>query len=106
VASRKLSPEEIAERIRAGTGVTRVHIHGSASRDPERVQDIVASVAVASEALTPAFKSKACAALAPWEIPRQWYAEAAAEDCDREPERRPRGRNTAREFPDGSPMPA
>ncbi|MDZ4288738.1 MAG: AMP-binding protein [Prosthecobacter sp.] len=72
VASRKLSPEEIADRIRAATGVRHIRVHGITSRDPERVQDVVACLDIPAEHLTPAFKARACQALAPWEVPRQW----------------------------------
>ena len=75
VASRKLSPAAIAEKIRTATGVRHVRIHGQPSRDPERVQDVVACLGVTPEQLTCEFKSKACAALAPWEVPRHWRIE-------------------------------
>jgi long-chain acyl-CoA synthetase len=72
VASRKLSPSEIAAKISASLQVTDVRIVGEPSRDPERVQDIVCHLAVPPESLTQEFKAKACAALAPWEVPRRW----------------------------------
>lgn len=75
VASRKLSPAVIAEKIRTATGVRHVRIHGQPSRDAERVQDVVACLGVTPEQLTCEFKSKACAALAPWEVPRHWRIE-------------------------------
>ncbi|WP_133795065.1 AMP-binding protein [Prosthecobacter fusiformis] len=75
VASRKLSPTVIAEKIRQATGVRHVRIHGHTSRDPERVQDVVACIGVTPEQLTCEFKSKACATLAPWEVPRHWRIE-------------------------------
>lgn len=75
VASRKLSPTAIADKIRTATGIRHVRIHGQTSRDPERVQDVVACVGVTPEQLTPEFKSKACEALAPWEVPRHWRIE-------------------------------
>jgi long-chain acyl-CoA synthetase len=85
VASRKLSPEVIAEKIRAATGVRHVRIHGQLSRDAERVQDVVACLGVTPEQLTCEFKSKACAALAPWEVPRHWRIENPGR-ADGEPE--------------------
>ncbi len=75
VASRKLSPMAIAEKIRAATGVAQVQVHGHTSRDPERVQDVVVCIGLPPEEITPAFKSQACAALAPWEVPRHWRGE-------------------------------
>ncbi|MES2507056.1 MAG: AMP-binding protein [Verrucomicrobiota bacterium] len=78
VASRKLSPAAIAEKIRQATGVRHVRIHGQPSRDPERMQDVVACIGVTPEQLTCDFKSRACAALAPWEVPRHWRIENPA----------------------------
>lgn len=75
VASRKLSPYEIAEKIRTATGVRHIRIYGTTSRDPERVQDVVACLDIPEEQLTHAFKAEACRALAPWEVPRQWRIE-------------------------------
>lgn len=72
VASRKLSPDEIAAKIQAAVQITDVQISGTPSRDPERVQDVVCTLAVTPEALTHEFKARACAALAPWEVPRRW----------------------------------
>lgn len=72
VASRKLSPSEIAAKISASVQMNGVRIEGAVSRDPERVQDIVCQIAMPPEQLTQEFKSKACAALAPWEVPRRW----------------------------------
>lgn len=86
VASRKLSPAAIAEKIRTATGVRHVRVHGHTSRDPERVQDVVACIGITPDQLTGEFKSKACAALAPWEVPRHWRIEnpgvgAASDDA-------------------------
>lgn len=75
VASRKLSPQAIADKIRQATGIAQVRVLGKPSRDPERVQDVVACLGMAAEKLTPEFKSKACAGLAPWEVPRHWRVE-------------------------------
>lgn len=74
VASRKLSPTEIASRIREATGIHEVTVSGVPSRDPERTQDVVCAIKLPSEQLTQAFKSSACAALAPWEVPRKWVS--------------------------------
>ncbi len=72
VASRKLSPQEIAAKISATTGLLDVEIHGRRSRDPERVQDVVATLGVPPEALTSELRAQACSLLANWEVPRQW----------------------------------
>lgn len=72
VASRKLSPAEIAAKISESLGGVSVRISGSPSRDPERVQDVVCHLDLPPETLTQEFKAKVCAALAPWEVPRRW----------------------------------
>lgn len=74
VASRKLSPGEIAAKIRVATGISQVTISGMPSRDPERVQDVVCTIVMPASDLTHDFKARACAALAPWEVPRRWVA--------------------------------
>ena len=74
VAGRKLSPDEIAAKLRAATGVKSLHVHGATSRDPERCQEVVAVVGLPAGELTPAFRGTACLGLAPWEIPRRWVA--------------------------------
>jgi len=79
VAGRKLSPDEIAAKLRAATGVKNLHVRGAQSRDPERCQEVVAVVGLPASELTPAFRATACLGLAPWEIPRRWVAE---EDCN------------------------
>lgn len=72
VASRKLSPVEIEAKISSSLGGVSVKISGSASRDPERVQDVVCHLDLPQEAVTQEFKARICAALAPWEVPRRW----------------------------------
>lgn len=74
VAGRKLSPDEIAAKLRAATGVKNLHVRGAQSRDPERCQEVVAVVGLPASELTPAFRATACLGLAPWEIPRRWVA--------------------------------
>ncbi len=74
VAGRKLSPNEIAAKLRAATGVKNLHVRGAQSRDPERCQEVVAVVGLPASELTPAFRGTACLGLAPWEIPRRWVA--------------------------------
>lgn len=72
VASRKLSPAEIAAKISESLDGLPVTISGTPSRDPERVQDVVCHLKLAPETLTQEFKANICAALAPWEVPRRW----------------------------------
>jgi long-chain acyl-CoA synthetase len=78
VASRKLSPTEIAAKIASATGIPGVQISGTNSRDPERVQDVVCTLPLPPEQLTQEFKSRACTALAPWEVPRRWVSDTSA----------------------------
>ena len=74
VASRKLSPSEIAAKISQSIGGLSADVFGAPSRDPERVQDIVCHLLLPPEKLTQDFKANICAALAPWEVPRRWTA--------------------------------
>jgi long-chain acyl-CoA synthetase len=76
VAGRKLSPDEIAAKIRKAGDLASVEVFGAPSRDPERCQDIVARVPLPQAEITVAFKTKVCAALAPWEVPRRWIGDA------------------------------
>jgi long-chain acyl-CoA synthetase len=71
VAGRKISPDEIAGKLRHALGI-QVHVHSETSRDPERCQQVVAQLHLPASALTPALKQQACAHLAPWELPRRW----------------------------------
>lgn len=80
VASRKLSPDDIAAKIQAATGLTSLRIYGRTSRDPERVQDVVAEVGLPESQITQEFKSRACAQLAPWEVPRHWSSQPSSKD--------------------------
>jgi long-chain acyl-CoA synthetase len=72
VASRKLSPGEIAAKISQSMGGLRASVSGAPSRDPERVQDIVCHLNLPPKELTQEFKAHICSALAPWEVPRRW----------------------------------
>lgn len=73
VAGRKLSPTELAAKIRQSTGLDVV-ISGFKSRDPERCEEVAAQVPLPASELTADFKAKACELLAPWEVPRRWVA--------------------------------
>jgi acyl-coenzyme A synthetase/AMP-(fatty) acid ligase len=72
VAGRKLCPDEIAAKLRTATGVAKIDVRGQTSRDPERCQEVVAHVGLPQVDITVEFRQKACADLAPWEIPRRW----------------------------------
>lgn len=77
VAGRKLSPFEVATRLRAATGLAGIKVRGEPSRDPERGQEVVAVVDLPADQLTREFKTRACAGLAPWETPRRWVSSLA-----------------------------
>ena len=77
VAGRKLSPAEIAEKIMRATDLTKVAIRGAASRDPERCQDVVAELDVPQKDICAEFKARACALLAPGEVPRKWIGRSS-----------------------------
>jgi long-chain acyl-CoA synthetase len=72
VAGRKIAPEEIAAKLCQVLGPSAVTIRAEASRDPERCQQVVAMVDLPAGELTAELKKRACAALAPWELPRRW----------------------------------
>ena len=74
VAGRKLSPAEVAEKIRLAVPGVELAISAGPSRDPERCQEVVVTVALPASALTPDFKTRACTHLAPWEVPRRWIS--------------------------------
>ena len=71
VAGRKLSPREIADKLCVATGV-RCEVRSASSRDAERCEEVVVMVDLPKDALTMAFRERACQGLAPWEIPRRW----------------------------------
>lgn len=77
VAGRKLSPFEVATRLRAATGLASIEVRGEPSRDPERGQEVVAVAGLPPDQLTREFKTRACASLAPWETPRRWVSALA-----------------------------
>ena len=54
------------------TGVSKIYVRGQTSRDPERCQEVVAHVGLPQAEISVEFRQKACADLAPWEIPRRW----------------------------------
>ncbi len=74
VAGRKLSPFEVANRLRAATGLDGIEVRGEPSRDPERGQEVVAVVDLPADQLTRDFKTRACTGLALWETPRRWVS--------------------------------
>lgn len=74
VAGRKLAPGEIAAKLRQVLGLDGVRVSGQASNDAERCQQVVAEVDLTPAELTPELRQRACASLAPWELPRRWVA--------------------------------
>ena len=77
VAGRKLSPFEVAARLRIATGLAGIEVRGEPSRDPERGQEVVAVIDLPADHLTREFKTCACAGLSPWETPRRWVSRLA-----------------------------
>ena len=74
VAGRKLAPGEIAAKLRLALGVEGVRVSGQTSSDAERCQQVLAEVDLTPAELTPELRQRACASLAPWELPRRWVA--------------------------------
>jgi long-chain acyl-CoA synthetase len=74
VAGRKLSPAEVLEKISSAVGSVVVEVSKVTSRDPERYEEVVATVNLPPEQLTTDFKAQACTHLAPWEVPRKWIS--------------------------------
>ena len=72
VAGRKLSPQEVLEKLRAAAGSCIQEVFKVQSRDPERCEEVVVRIDLEPESLTSSFKTNACRYLAPWEVPRKW----------------------------------
>lgn len=74
VAGRKVSPVKVETAIRA-TGLVRdIRVHGIASADPERCQEIVAEVELAEGVSLENLKRALAGNLQSWETPRHWRA--------------------------------
>lgn len=72
VAGRKVSPAKVEAALLATGHATRATVRGVPSRDPERFEEITASVVLAPGTDLESLKSAAVHHLQLWEIPRHW----------------------------------
>ena len=74
VAGRKVSPDKVEAALLATGLILRAKVHGVASADAERCEEIFAQVELKPGATLVALKSAAAGKLQGWEIPRHWSA--------------------------------
>ncbi len=75
-SGRKISPAKV-EAALLSTGLVRaVRVYGLPSKDPERFEEIAATVELHHGVTLDALKSAATEKLQPWETPRHWSVEA------------------------------
>ncbi len=79
VAGRKIGPAKIEAALMATGLVERAKVFGLPSQDPERVEEIAALVQIRAASLDD-LRHAAAAALAGWELPRHWLADAGEEE--------------------------
>ncbi len=72
VAGRKISPAKVEAALMATGLLEKASVKGVPSHDPERVQEISASVRLSANATLDDLKLAATAHLANWELPRHW----------------------------------
>lgn len=72
VAGRKISPAKVEAALLATGLLESVRVKGIPSQDPERVEEISASVRLSGNATLDQLKQAATAHLANWELPRHW----------------------------------
>ena len=72
VAGRKVSPAKVEEALLATGLILRAHVHGVASADAERCEEISAQVELLPGVTLEDLKSAAARKLQGWEIPRRW----------------------------------
>lgn len=72
VAGRKISPAKVEAALLATGLLENVSVKGVPSHDPERVQEIFASIRFSANATLDDLKLAAAAHLANWELPRHW----------------------------------
>lgn len=75
VAGRKIGPAKIEAALMATGLLEKARVFGIPSQDPERVEEIAALVLLRSGSLDE-LRQAAAAALAGWELPRHWIADA------------------------------
>ncbi len=73
VSGRKVSPSKIEEALLATGLVRKASVHGIPSNDPERFEEISASVILAPGTSLDVLKTAAAAKLQAWELPRHWH---------------------------------
>ncbi len=76
VAGRKVSPAKIEAAIMVTGLVRRVKVSGIASHDPERFEEIAATIELNPGVMLDHLKSAAAAKLQNWELPRHWNIES------------------------------
>lgn len=72
VAGRKISPAKVEAALMATGLLASARVKGIPSRDPERFEEISASVSLSGDATLEKLKQAAPAHLANWELPRHW----------------------------------
>lgn len=72
VAGRKISPAKVEAALMATGLLEKASVKGVPSHDPERVQEISASVRLSANATLDDLKLAATSHLANWELPRHW----------------------------------
>jgi acyl-coenzyme A synthetase/AMP-(fatty) acid ligase len=72
VAGRKISPAKVEAALMATGLLESVRVKGIPSQDPERVEEISASVQLSGNATLDQLKKAATSHLANWELPRHW----------------------------------
>ncbi len=73
VSGRKVSPSKIEEALLATGMVLQATVHGISSNDPERFEEISATVSLSPGTSLAALKTAAAAKLQAWELPRHWH---------------------------------
>jgi acyl-coenzyme A synthetase/AMP-(fatty) acid ligase len=73
VSGRKVSPSKIEEILLATGMVVRATVHGIPSNDPERFEEISATIILSPGTCLAAVKTAAAGKLQAWELPRHWH---------------------------------
>jgi acyl-coenzyme A synthetase/AMP-(fatty) acid ligase len=73
VSGRKVSPGKVEQALLATGLVLTATVRGVPSKDPERFEEISASIHLSPGASLDALKTAAAAGLQAWELPRHWH---------------------------------
>lgn len=73
VSGRKVSPSKVEEALLATGLVIKATVHGVPSNDPERFEEISASISLSPGTSLAALKTAAAENLQTWELPRHWH---------------------------------